>query len=142
MKTIVLLFLLTLVGNAANAQNELFENDSIFVNCKLDIPLTYKKKDKNEVLKKSKELHDQQLIYLTVSKNTGKIYYKKCYLRDDGEYYYLVSPEHAYSETFSAVFAPYKAKQNSFFNADCFEEILNKYPELVKSIEEVSLLEY
>jgi len=139
MKTILLFFFLITLSSSAEAQKALFENESLFVGCKLDIPLTYKKKHRSVIVERAKELYDEELVLLSVL-STGVKYYQKCYLRSDGEFSYLVSPEDAFSEPSNAVFVSYNEKNNAFYTSNCFEAILAENPELKKEFEEGPLL--
>lgn len=136
----ILLFGLLMTINAYSQESELFSGEQKFNSCKVDIPLTYKNKDKPAYTKGAQENKDVELVLLNYDKKTKKATYSFYYIVVNEvkatTFVYLKTPESHNSNTKEkqVFFPPFNVKYDRFYKADCFLKILSKNPELKEII--------
>lgn len=114
-----------------NAQDEkLLETKGKLASCKVEIPLTYKKKDAITCEKAAVQYKDKQLVLLSYDKKSNDISFEYYYIdmmeAKGRKFVYLVRPEDhgkAYSDI-NAIFLKFNPEYDSFYLADCFDEVM------------------
>lgn len=133
---VILLLAFTISIRTYGQDSELFTGEYKLNSCKVDIPLTYKNKDKPTYIKGAKENKDTELVLLSYNKKTKKATYSIYYIVVDeikGEVFvYLETPETHNLTTGEkqSIFSPFKVKYDRFYKADCFMKIINDNPDL------------
>ncbi len=136
--TITVLSLVSLTTGAK--KDKLIKVDNLLDSCRLNIPLTYSKKDSKIVHEKAKELKGQELVLLHFDKKTSEISYKRYYL--ESEYNadsklianYLIIPskyENYLKGDINVVFLKYKSKYDRFYKSTCFDSIMAKHKDIL-----------
>src|SRR3954447_11323504 len=121
-------------------QDELFNGESKFSSCRIDLPLLYTKRSAKEVAEKTKELKDKELIFLHFNSNTGDVIYGKYFLvtgtdaKNKITSVFLVRSDDYKSGKQIATQPKYSDKTDRFYTADCFDEVLKNNPEIKQRI--------
>jgi hypothetical protein len=116
-------------------QDELFNGESKFSSCRIDLPLLNTKRPK-EVAEKTKELKDKELIFLHFNSNTGDVIYGKYFLvtgtdaKNKITSFFLVRADDYENGKQIATQRKYSDKTDRFYTADCFDEVLKNNPEI------------
>jgi len=132
----VMFVLVVLMSISLNAQkdNELFNGEKKLENCIENIPLTYKRKDNLIVSEKALELKGKEIVLLHFDKKSKQITYSRYYLVSEivrGETFcYLVKKADYESNIMTALFLEYKSKHDRFYDANCFDSVLELNTEL------------
>lgn len=138
-----LLLLTMTISTASRGQvAELFQDENKLSECRVDIPLTYKKRDKPTYIKGATENKDIKLVLVHYNKKTKQATYTFYYIVVDnslGEtFVYLQTPEQysSKSKTKQAVFVKFTTKYDRFYKAECFESLLAANPNLKKTVKQ------
>ena len=140
-KAILILFIsLTISLKLFGQEIELFLGENKLNSCRLDIPLTYKKKHRTEYIKAAKENKDVELVLLRYDKKTKKVKYSTYYIvaikRENETLVYLETTDNHASDDgqINALFVQFKPKYDRFYTADCFKNVLAENPSLKEKI--------
>ncbi len=138
MKKLIFTSLLYLIAfnNISYSQNEeLFKGENLLDTCKLNIPLTYKKKDMKVCAITGNEYKDKEIILLRYDIEKNELSYSPCYIVVDDKFIYFETPEMHASTSLErkAIFLNYNPNKQRFYDAACFKNILEQNIEL-KSI--------
>src|SRR4051812_35040446 len=120
-------------------QDEIFNGESKFSSCRIDLPMLNTKRPK-EVAEKTKELKDKELIFLHFNSNTGDVIYGKYFLvtgtdaKNKITSVFLVRSDDYKSGKQIATQPKYSDKTDRFYTADCFDEVLKNNPEIKQRI--------
>lgn len=132
-----------ILGVNVNGQNkELFNGENLFSECRVNLPLTYKNKDKVICGQAAKDLRDIKLVLLHYDKKRNIAIYNFYYVdyndSKDEIFVYLEPVESHFSTSDQkiSIFPEYSPKKDRFYKADCFVKILNKNKDLKKIIRE------
>lgn len=132
----LLFFSMTTDGN-----EELFANESKLNSCRLDIPLTYGKRDDKIVAEKAQTLKGKELVLLRYDKKSKEVTYKRYYLESETKgstiYNYLIARKNYLENKKTVLFLNYKSKYDRFYLSECFDEIVSADDILKKTLKEV-----
>lgn len=136
LKFFCILFIAGLFILAKDKSKVLFDGETLLTSCLLDIPLTYKGKDKEIILQKSIDLKDKEIIWLHYSKKTKTVSYSRWYLgaekgKDGYIYNYLMLAEDYRKGKKTLSFAKYQPKTQRFYLSECFDSTMKKHPEIL-----------
>ncbi len=135
----ILITALVLSLTSRSQQTELFAGETLLNDCKVDIPLTYDKKDKAEYEKAALDYKDVRLVLLHCDKKTKKVSYSTYYIvvdnTTDQTFVYLETPENHNSNTKKALFIPFNLKYDRFYREECFDKIIIVNPTLKESFQ-------
>lgn len=138
--TTALIILIILTTTGYSQTSELFPGASKLASCKVDIPLTYKKKDRERYIKGATENKNIELVLLKYNKRTKKLscakYYLDVYETANKTFVIAEKPEnHIHGHSPKIVeFIDMNPKYDCFYKAKCFKEILSKNKELRETI--------
>ncbi len=138
--TFLFLVLLSLVSMTNKDKEELFKNEAKLSSCRLDIPLTYRKKDDIIVAEKAKILKDKELILLHCDEKTNSITFKRYYLVSEVKgsdiFNYLTIRNDFLEGKKVAIFLKYTNKYDRFYLSECFDKVLSENIELRELLKE------
>lgn len=123
---------------AAHAQDApLFPGEPLLDTCRVDLPLTYSKADKERYVQAARFLEDQELAYLRFDRKKGTATYTRVYVmvetsKDGSESVYLeTTDDHLRMGGAKQAFFPrYNKRTERFYQADCFDKQVAQHPEL------------
>jgi hypothetical protein len=124
-RILLVIFLSTTIYSSSFGQiEELFDGENTLSECRIDLPLTFKKKDKPVFEKSAIEMKGILLSRVYYNSKTGKVTYKNYYVVIEGEFVYLMKPKDYENNSGmkKAIFPPNKEKENRYYKANCFEE--------------------
>lgn len=145
MKTIkIIVFIITAISlitlSTGAKKGELFNGDNLLDSCRLNIPLTYSKKNSKIVHKKAKELKGEELVLLQFNKKTQDVTYKRYYLesvltidsKSIANYLIIPSKYDDYLKgDIEVVFLKYQSKYDRFYKSTCFDSIMVLHKEIL-----------
>lgn len=140
----LLLLMVALRAVPALAQDKpLFAGEPLLDTCRVDLPLTYAKADKERYVQAAHFLEDQELVYLRFDKKTGKATYTRVYVmvektKDGEDYVYLETAEDhlRMGGAKQAFFPRYNKRIERFYDAGCFDAQVAQHPELKDVVSE------
>lgn len=115
----------------------LFPGEPLLDTCRVELPLTYSKADKERYMQAARFLEDQELVYLRFDKKKGAATYTRVYVmvetsKDGSEIVYLeTTDDHLRMGGAKQAFFPrYNKRTERFYQADCFDRQVAQHPEL------------
>ncbi|MBS1580672.1 MAG: hypothetical protein JST66_00575 [Bacteroidetes bacterium] len=131
----------TVIAHAQDAP--LFPGEPLLDTCRVDLPLTYSKADKERYVQAARFLEDQELAYLRFDKKKGAATYTRVYVmvetsKDGSEVVYLeTTDDHMRMGGAKQAFFPrYNKRTERFYQADCFDRQVAQHPELKEILTE------
>lgn len=123
-------------------EKEIFPGEHSLENCRVNLPLTYKSKDRPIFEKAAEDYKDIKLVLVQYDKKLKIAKYKFYYVvKNYGKnqvFVYLESPEshNSTNGTKQAIFLKFRPKYDRFYKSDCFLETLKRESNLNEVIKE------
>ncbi len=130
----IFIFVMIQLSLVYGQESELFTGESKLVSCKVNLPLTHAKKDKEECEKMASIYKDVRLVLLDFDKKTKKVTYNYYYVVvkniNGNTFVYLLTPKSYDEHIEEALFVPFNISYDRFYKADCFDIVLESNNQL------------
>ena len=140
MKNKVMLVSVVLIQSFTLKQDELFNGETKFASGRINLPFNNTRKSEREIEQKAKDLKDKELILLHFNSNTGDVTYGRYFLLSEMDAKtkttssYLVRASDYKNEKNIATHPKYSDKNDRFYVAECFDEVLKNNPDIQQRI--------
>jgi hypothetical protein len=142
MRLLIILFLALISIQLIGQDKPLFEGSEKLDHCRVDLPLDYSTKNEENLQRAARSLENMELVLMKYDKKTGVTYQRVFVVVEETSkgsvFVFLLSPEdHAKSSgSKTAMFIKYEPKKQRFYNAACFDQVLESDDTLKRMIKE------